>query len=50
MNSEGDALLWLTANILVSVLAIAIAFYDGLLLSIVTWCILMLVLMVFRPN
>jgi hypothetical protein len=49
LNGMGEALWW-TANVLLSALAIAIAFYDGAFLAIATWAIGFLLLMVFRPK
>lgn len=48
-HDHGETLWWL-AHVLLSILAVAIAFYDGLLLSIATWFIGFLLLMVFRPG
>jgi hypothetical protein len=43
-------MLWWTANLLASILAIAIAYFDGLLLSVLAWVTMVLILMVFRPQ
>jgi hypothetical protein len=45
----GDSLWWI-ANVLVSFLAIMIAFHDGMIAAIITWVILTLLLMLFRPT
>lgn len=42
--------LWWTANVLVSILTIAIAYYDGPVSAILAWGILTIILMAIRPN
>jgi len=43
-------MLWWVANVLLSLLAIAVAYYDGVVLAFVVWFLLFLILMVFRPT
>ena len=48
LNGMGG-MLWWTANVLLSVLAIAIVFYDGFGLAVMVWLIGFFILMAVRP-
>lgn len=48
-NNAGESLWWI-ANILVSILTIAIAFYDGIVTATATWFVLTIILMLLRPD
>lgn len=48
-NNAGESLWWI-ANVLVSILAIAVAFYDGIVTATATWFILTVVLLLLRPD
>ena len=42
--------LWVFANVLVSILALAVSYYDGIGAAIMTWIALTIVLIFFRPQ
>jgi hypothetical protein len=48
VNGTGTTL-WLVANVLLSILAIVIVYYDDLLTSVLVWIVGFSILIVFRP-
>lgn len=49
-NDDLGERLWWTATVLLSVLVVAIAYYDGIYLALATWAVLFFILMIIRPG
>lgn len=49
-SDDTGKILWGIAQVLVSILTIAIAFYDGSVMAMATWFTLTVVLMLLRPQ